>query len=124
MPHPGIVQALFGAALWLYVVACFYRRLRRPPPMLPSDLYAFSRRLARVVYTVLYTLMFARLTIGMLSAAPDRPMQLSFDRVQGYLCLSALATAPIRALSVACRHFVMNSAGAPAVAIQPNGQLR
>jgi cytochrome b561 len=124
VPHPGIVQALFGIAIWLYVVVRFYRRLRRSPPMLPSDLHAFSRRLARVVYAWLYALMFVRLTIGILCAAPDRPVQVPFDDFQGYLAWGVLAIVTIHALSAACRHFVMNTAAAPADAIQTNGQLR
>ncbi|HXC11062.1 MAG TPA: hypothetical protein VNV61_19160 [Steroidobacteraceae bacterium] len=124
MPLPGIVQALFGVAIWLYVVARFYQRVRSSPPMLPSDLYAFSRRLSRVVYAWLYALMFVRLTIGILRAAPDRPMQISFDDFQGYLASGVLAIVTIHALSAACRHFVMNAAGAPGGTIQPNGQLR
>jgi len=103
VPYPGLAQALFGAAIWLYVIACFYRRLRRPPPMPPSDLYAFSRRLSRVVYAVLYALMFVRLTIGVLCAAPDRPMQISFDDFQGYLASGVLAIVTIRVLSAAAR---------------------
>ena len=130
MPHPGIVQALFGVAIWLYVVARFYQRLRRSPPMQPSDLYAFSRRLARVVYALLYTLMLVRLAIGIWRATPDRPLQIPFDDFQGCLAWGVLAIATIHALSAACRHFVMNTAAAPAPvpanagAIQPNGWLR
>ena len=103
MPHPGIVQALFGVAIWLYVVACFYRRLRRSPPMLPSDLYSFSRRLSRVVYASLYALMFVRLAIGIWCAAPDHPMQIPFDDFQGYLASGVLAIVTIYALSAAAR---------------------
>jgi cytochrome b561 len=129
VPHPGIVQALFGVAIWLYVVARFYQRLHRSPPMLPSDLYAFSRRLSRVVYALLYTLMLVRLAIGIWRAAPDHPLQIPFDDFQGYLAWGVLAIVTIHALSAACRHFFMNSAAMPAPAkapanagaIQPNG---
>jgi cytochrome b561 len=121
VPYPGLVQALFGAAIWLYIVACFYRRLRRAPPMLPSDLYAFSRRLSRVVYAWLYALMFVRLTIGILCAAPDRPLQIPLDDFQGYLASGVLAIVTIHALSCACRHFVMNAPSAPVDTVQPNG---
>jgi cytochrome b561 len=124
VPLPGIVQALFGVAIWLYVVARFYRRLRSSPPMLPSDLYAFSRRLARVVYAWLYALMFVRLAVGILCAAPDRPIQFSFDDFQGCLASGVLAIVTIHALSAACRHFVINAAGTSPDTIQPNGWLR
>jgi cytochrome b561 len=124
VPHPGIVQALFGVAIWLYVVARFYRRLRRSPPMLPSDLHSFSRRLVRVVYASLYCLMFVRLVIGILCAAPDRPIQIPFDDFQGCLAWGVLAIVTIHVLSAACRHFAMNTAAAPGGTIQANGQLR
>ena len=124
MPHPGIVQALFGAAIWVYVVARFCRRLRRSPAMLPPDLYAFSRRLSRVVYAWLYALMFVRLSIGILCAAPDRPIPVSFDDFQGYLASGVLAIVTIHALSAAYRHFVVNAADAPAHNAQANGRLR
>jgi cytochrome b561 len=124
VPHPGVGQALFGVAIWLYVVARFYLRLRRSPPMQPSDLYVFSRGLARVVYASLYVLMFVRLSIGILCAAPDRPIQVSFDDFQGYLASGVLAIVTIHALSAACRHFVMNAPSAPGGAIQENGRLR
>jgi cytochrome b561 len=103
VPHPGIVQALFGVAIWLYVVARFYRRLRRSPPMLPSDLHSFSRRLVRVVYASLYCLMFVRLVIGILCAAPDRPIQIPFDDFQGCLAWGVLAIVTIHALSATAR---------------------
>jgi hypothetical protein len=103
VPYPGVVQALFGVAIWLYVVARFYQRLRRSPPMLPSDLHVLSRRLARVVYAWLYALMFVRLTIGIWCAAPGRPIQLSFDDFQGYLAAGVLAIVTIHALSAAAR---------------------
>jgi cytochrome b561 len=124
VPHPGIVQALFGAAIWLYVVARFYQRLRRSPPMQPSDLHAFSRRLARVVYALLYALMLVRFIIGIWFAAPDRPIQIPFDDFQGCLAWGVLAIVTIHALSAAYRHFAVNTAAAPADAIQANGQLR
>jgi cytochrome b561 len=114
VPHPGIVQALFGVAIWLYVVARFYRRLRRSPPMLPSDLYTFSRRLARVVYAWLYALMFVRLAIGIWCAAPNRPIPRSFVDFQGYLAAGVLAIVTIHVLSAACRRFVMHAADTPA----------
>jgi cytochrome b561 len=124
VPHPSIVLALFGVAIWLYVVARFYQRLCRSPPLLPSDLYAFSRRLSRVVYALLYALMFVRLIIGIWSAAPDRPIQIPFDDFQGCLAWGVLAIVTIHVLSAACRHFAMNTAAAPGGTIQANGQLR
>jgi cytochrome b561 len=115
VPYPGVVQALFGVTIWLYVVARFYQRLRRSPPMPPSDLYAFSRRLSRVVYAWLYALMFVRLTIAILCAAPGRPIQISFDDFQGYLASGVLAIVTIHAFSAAARRRTW---------VQPNGRLR
>ncbi|MGC1521531.1 MAG: hypothetical protein WA803_08340 [Steroidobacteraceae bacterium] len=121
LPHAGILHALFGLLAWLYLVARFYERLRRSPPMLPSDLYAFSRRLSRLVYALLYALMFVRLIIDRWYAAPDRPIPSSFEDFQGYLAAGVVAILTIHALSAVCRHFVLQAAGEPADAFSETG---
>ncbi len=121
LPHAGILHVLFGLSTWLYLVARFYERLRCSPPMLASDLYAFSRQLSRLVYVLLYVLMFVRLIIGRWCAAPDRPIPNSFADFQGYLAAGVVAIVTIHALSAVCRHFVLHDAAGPADAFSETG---
>jgi hypothetical protein len=121
LSHAGILHASFGLLTWLYVVARFYERLRRSPPMLPSDLYALSRQLSRLVYALLYALMFVRLVIGCWCAAPDGPIPVSFADFQGYLAAGVFAIVTIHALSAVCRHFVLHAAAEPADAFSETG---
>src|SRR5450631_3483656 len=61
---PGYMNlhAVFGVLLWVSVVARFHRRLHQSPPMLPIEIREFSRHLSRLVYLMLYVLMFISLT--------------------------------------------------------------
>lgn len=120
LPHAGVLHALLGLSAWLYLVARFYERLRCSPPMLPSDLYAFSRRLSRLVYAFLYALMFVRLIIDRCCAAPDRPIPIALEDFQGYLAAGIFAIFTIHALSALCRHFLLH-AGEPADAFSEMG---
>jgi len=61
------IDLLFGLALWTQVALRFYRRVKQSPAMQPSEVKAFSRRLSRMVYLLLYVLVFARQAILMLS---------------------------------------------------------
>ncbi|HWG68800.1 MAG TPA: hypothetical protein VN692_05205 [Steroidobacteraceae bacterium] len=68
--HPLVCMCLdlmFGLALWTQIVLRFYRRVNQSPVMQPSEVKAFSRRLSRMVYLLLYVLVFARQAILMLS---------------------------------------------------------
>ena len=121
LPHAGLLHALFGLSAWLYLVARFYQRLRCSPPMLPADLYAFSRQLSRLVYALLYALMFVRLVIGCWCAAPDATIPISFTDFQGYLAAGVSALVTIRVLSAVCRHFVLDGAAEPAEAFSETG---
>jgi cytochrome b561 len=70
VPHPigsMCIDLIFGLALWTQVVLRFYRRVNQSPAMQPSEVKAFSRRLSRMVYLLLYVLVFARQAILMLS---------------------------------------------------------
>lgn len=69
-PHPigaMCMDLIFGLALWTQVVLRFYWRLNQSPVMQPSEMKVFSRRLSRMVYLLLYVLVFARQAILMLS---------------------------------------------------------
>lgn len=102
---PGYMNlhAVFGVLLWVSVVARFHRRLHQSPPMLPIEIREFSRHLSRLVYLMLYVLMFISLTARAVacvwrtdcSAAPD---------LQGYLGYGVIALITIRGLATLYRH--------------------
>ena len=58
------IHALIGILLWLVLLARFGYRLRHPPPTLPTDIGAFSRRFSGPVHLALYALMFVIPIVG------------------------------------------------------------
>jgi hypothetical protein len=121
--HSGSLHALFGALLWICVVARFYRRVNQTPPIRPEDIRVIVRELSRSVYLLLYVLMFFCLSIGFLRAAPHRPILESAEDFQSYLAYGLFALATIRALAAARQYFVMHAAGTPLRLGQRNGRL-
>ncbi|MGB6306379.1 MAG: hypothetical protein WBF89_01205 [Steroidobacteraceae bacterium] len=117
-------HALFGALLWGSVVASFYRHVHRTAHMPAIDLRALSRRLSRLVYLVLYILMFFGLAIAGFRAALHRPMTAPVEEFQGYLAWGCASLVTIQALAAVCRHFVTRDDGASAMnLVQRNGRL-
>ena len=106
-----VLHALFGALLWISVVARFFRRLRQSPRMLPIDVREFSRGLSRLVYLVLYVLMFSSLVAGALSGAPRHANVGPAGDFQGYLGYGVLAIATIHALAAMYRGAVSETDG-------------
>lgn len=54
---PGVnLHAIFGAMLWLMVVAQFSHASLAGPPLLAADVHELRRRLSRRVYLLLYVL--------------------------------------------------------------------
>jgi cytochrome b561 len=99
------LHVLFGALLWICVVARFYRRVRQAPSMLPNELRALVRTLSRFVYLVLYVLMFFRIAIGIMRGAPHQPIFAPAEDFQGYLAGGLIALATIHALAALYRYF-------------------
>ena len=99
------LHLLFGAVLWICVVARFHRRVRRAPSMQRDDLRALVRTLSRFVYLVLYLLMFFRLAIAAMLSAPHRPIFAPAEDFQGYLAGGLIALATIHALAALYRYF-------------------
>ena len=117
-------HALFGVLLWVAVVARFYRRLCQSPRMLPTDIRAFSRHLSRLVYLLLYVLMFLDLVIGTLRAVPKHTVIGPPENFQSYLGYGLVALITIHGLAALCRRFVTyESAVSPVVLAQRNGRL-
>jgi cytochrome b561 len=92
-------HTLFGVLLWVSVVALFYRRVRRAHCLLPIDIRVFSRHLSRLVYLLLYVLMFCSLIIGILRAAPQD--------FRSYLASGCVALVTIQALAALCHRFAI-----------------
>lgn len=121
--HSGILHALFGVLLWVCVVARFYRRVHQSPSILPEDIRVIARELSRLVYLLLYVLMFFCLSIGILRAAPHRPILESAEDFQSYLAYGLFALATIRALAAARQYFAVHGEGARVGLGQRNGRL-
>jgi cytochrome b561 len=101
---------LFGALLWAWVVVRFYRRMRRIPRMQPSDIREFSRHLSRLVYLLLYLLMFFSITLRFLRYLLHRSAVGSAEDFQSYLAFGILALVIIHALAALCRQFLVHGA--------------
>ena len=106
------LHVLFGALLWICVIARFYRRARRAPSMLPNELRTLVRTLSRFVYLVLYGLMFFRIAGGILRSAPHRPIFGPVEDFQGYLAGGLIALATIHLLAALYRHLGFEGARA------------
>jgi hypothetical protein len=124
------LHILFGALLWVCVVARFYRGMRQAPRMLPAEIHALSRQLSRLVYLLLYVLMFFGLIIGIVRAALHDPIVGGAENFQSYLVGGLAALVTIRALAALCYRFVIrgqlvirDGMGAPVEAVQRNGRL-
>jgi hypothetical protein len=57
------LETLFGLSLWAFIIVRHRRHVARTPHMQPCDMRAFSRRLSRRLYCMLYLLVFARQAI-------------------------------------------------------------
>ena len=126
------LHIVFGALLWVCVVARFYGGMRRSPGMLPAEIQALSRQLSRLVYLLLYGLMFFGLIIGILRTALHDPIVGGAENFQSYLVGGLAALVTIRVLAALCHRFVIqghhlvvrDGMNAPVQAVQRNGRLR
>jgi hypothetical protein len=93
-------HASFGALLWGSVMAEFYFGARRAPGSRAIDIHAFSRRLSRWVYLLLYVLMFFNLAIDILRGEPHRPLLRAAEDFQSYLACGCVALVAIHLLAL------------------------
>ena len=100
------LHALFGPLLSVFVVAAFYRRVRRAPPMHMDELRNFSRGLSRLVYLQLYAVFGAVL----LASLPVWPIT-ELRAVLGY---GIAALVMIRVLAAWLGLYLRRNAGAGA----------
>jgi cytochrome b561 len=110
------IHALFGSLLWFWVVIRFHERSRRSLHDSPTDIRAFSRRLSRTVYLLLYFLMCVKQITGIATFTPDRTMIGSAEEFQVYLAYGVLALVTIHGLAALWRHVCFRSHGTSAVA--------
>jgi cytochrome b561 len=61
------IHALIGLLLWVLVMLRLWWRVRQPPPALPTDVGALTRRLAGPVHALLYTLLLVIPVIGIVT---------------------------------------------------------
>jgi hypothetical protein len=109
----GNLHVLFGTLLWICVVARFYRRVSQALPRLPDDMRTLVRELSRLVYLLLYVLMFFRIAIDVMRTAPRRPILGPVEDFQSYLACGLIALATIHALAALYRHFLIRGVPAP-----------
>jgi cytochrome b561 len=107
-PWPWVsLHALFGAALWICVVARFIQCVQQAPRLLPADMRALSRGLSRQVYLLLYLLMFSDLIIGALHGAARA------ENFQSYLLAGLASVATIHAMAALYNRFATQRAVRP-----------
>ncbi len=103
------LHSLFGVLLWLSVIERFRRRFGQLTRGGPAGIRAFSRRLSRRVYLLLYGLVFLSLTLGVVRSASHGP---AFSEcARGYLAWGIAALATIHALSALCLRFLIVGGG-------------
>jgi cytochrome b561 len=62
------IHALFGLLLCSLVLTRYQWRVRHSPGMLPTDIRELSRHLSRIVYLLLYVVIGARQSIGIINS--------------------------------------------------------
>jgi hypothetical protein len=94
-------RAIFGFALCSLVLVRFYWRVRNDWSITAVEIHAFSRRLSRMVYLLLYLVVgltqLLAVALGQALSAPPRALQ-------GYLACALAALVLIRAIEAACTH--------------------
>jgi len=119
------IHALIGILLWVVLVARFGYRLRHPPPSLPADIGALSRRFSNPVHLALYALMFVIPIIGFVTfiyhgrifnfglfdlnfgIKKNRAIFGPTEDVHGYLAYALFGLAGLHALVALWHHFAL-----------------
>jgi cytochrome b561 len=118
------IHALVGLAILVLVLVRLWWRMKRPPPALPADAGALSRRLSFPVHALIYVLFFAlpafgiatfiwhgrALDLGLFKIAfgvkSNRAIFHPTEDVHGYLAYALFALAGLHALAALWHHFV------------------
>jgi cytochrome b561 len=119
------VHALLGLLLWVLLLARFWWRVSHsPPPPLPPEVGALSRRLSRPVHLLLYVLMFIIPIFGIVTfiwhgrvfdfglfqvnfgVKSNRAIFNPTEDIHGYLAYGLFGLAGIHALAALWHHFI------------------
>jgi len=118
------LHATIGLLIWLLLMARALWRWRHPPPALPADIGAFSRRSAAAVHFALYALLFVIPIIGIVSfvwhgrifdfglfqvdfgVKKNRAIFHPTEDVHGYLAYLLFGLVAIHAVAALWHHFV------------------
>lgn len=119
------VHALIGILLWVTLLARFGYRLHHPPPSLPANIGAFSRRFSSPVHFALYGLMFIVPIIGVVTflyhgrvfhfglfdldfgVKKNRAVFEPTEDIHGYLAYALFALAGLHALAALWHHLML-----------------
>jgi cytochrome b561 len=119
------VHALIGLLLWLTLIARFWWRGRSPPPALPADVGALTRRWSGPVHWALYALMFVTPIVGFVTfiyhgrafdfglfqinfgVAKNRAVFHPTEDIHGYLAYALFGLAGIHALAALWHRFYL-----------------
>jgi cytochrome b561 len=118
------VHAILGLLLWFLLFGRFSWRLAHPPPALPEEAGAFSRRLSAPVHTMLYALLFVIPILGIVTfiwhgrafdfgifkvdfgVKSNRAVFHPTEDIHGYLAYALFALAGLHALAALWHHFI------------------
>jgi cytochrome b561 len=118
------VHAILGLLLWVLLFVRFSWRLAHPPPTLPEEVGAFSRRLSTPVHVLLYALMFVIPILGIVTfiwhgrvfdfgifqvnfgVKSNRAVFHPTEDIHGYLAYALFALAGVHALAALWHHFI------------------
>jgi cytochrome b561 len=118
------IHALFGLLIWVLLLGRIVWRRQHPPPPLPADLDAFSRRLSAPVHWLLYTLLFIIPIIGIVTfiwhgrvlnfglfqidfgVKSNRAIFHPTEDIHGYLAYALFALAGLHALGALWHQFI------------------
>jgi cytochrome b561 len=118
------LHAVIGLILWLLLAVRFWWRMRHPPPALPAEVSAVSRRLSQIVHWLLYALLFVTPILGVVTfiwhgrtfdfgffqlnfhVAKDRTIFKPTEDIHGYLAYGIFAVVLVHALAALWHQFV------------------
>jgi cytochrome b561 len=119
------VHAMLGLLLWATLIARIWWRRRHHPPLLPSGVSEFSRRVSAPVHRALYALMFVTPIVGVVTfiwhgrifdfglfrldfgVPSNRAVFRPTEDIHGYLAYAIFALAGFHAAAALWHHFFL-----------------
>ena len=119
-------HAMIGLVLWVVLIARIRWRIRHPPPQLPADVGAFSRRFSGFLHWALYFLLFITPLIGVVTFVyhgrvfdfglfqvnpgikSNRAIFHPTEDIHGYLAYAIFALAGLHALAALWHRIVLH----------------